>query len=208
MQTRSSQTRQTLVEATAELIANGALADAGLVNICARAGVTRGALYHHFASTAELVAEVYAQARARVLTLMEAAFEGEPAGAPERFLVALFGAVAGEEIVRAGLRLAVDGSERPPQLRDELLAEVRARLVEAHDGRSAGEDLADLMVVVAAGLESLGRADAAWWEAAASERMWRLLRPLCDTPAGVQVRVPPSAAVTVLGADTEPAGAN
>ncbi|RKE19906.1 TetR/AcrR family transcriptional regulator [Streptomyces sp. TLI_171] len=182
MQTRSSQTRQTLVEATAELIANGALADAGLVNICSRAGVTRGALYHHFASTAELVAAVYEQARARLAALIDEAFDGDSADAPERFLVALFGAVAAEEIVRAGLRLAADGSDRPPQLRDELLAEVRARLVKAHDGLPVGEDLADLMVVVAAGLESLGRADTGWWDGATSERLWRLLRPLYDSP--------------------------
>lgn len=79
MQKRSELTRQALVRAATELIANGRLADAGLVNICRIAGVSRGALYHHFSSTAELVAEVYAQAHARTAALAEDSFEGSAA---------------------------------------------------------------------------------------------------------------------------------
>lgn len=101
MQTRSEQTRQALVRAAAELIANGKLSDAGLVNICRRAGVSRGALYHHFSSTAELTAAVYEQAHERVVALMDEAFEGPVEDAPERLLVALCEALRTEELVRA-----------------------------------------------------------------------------------------------------------
>ncbi|MFJ8026593.1 TetR family transcriptional regulator [Streptomyces sp. NPDC096311] len=179
MQTRSEQTRQALVRAAAELIANGRLSDAGLVNICRRAGVSRGALYHHFTSTAELTAAVYEQAHERVVALMDEAFEGPVEDAPERLLVALCEALRTEELVRAGIQLAVDGSAGPPRLRDDVLALVRRRVVDAHrDVVPAPEDLAELAVVVAAGLESLGHTDAEWWDPKTSKRLWALLRPL------------------------------
>lgn len=182
MQTRSEHTREALVRATAELIADGQPSDAGLVNICHRAGVSRGALYHHFPSTAALAAAVYAQARSRVVALTEEAFEGPAADAPERFLAALGEALRTEEVVRAGMRLAADGSAGPPRLRDDLLAMVHQRVSDTYQDvvRPAQEltDLADLAVVVAAGLESLGYSDDVWWDAKTSRRLWGLLRPL------------------------------
>ncbi|MGW2492244.1 TetR family transcriptional regulator [Streptomyces sp. NPDC001606] len=179
MQTRSEQTRQALVRATAELIADGPLAEAGLVNICRRAGVTRGALYHHFPSIAALAATVYEAARDRVLALTEKAFDGPAEDAPERYLVALGAALRAETIVRAGMQLAVDGSAGPPRLRDDMLALVHQRVEEGcQDAAFAAADLADLAVVVAAGLESLGHSDVGWWDAKTSQRLWELLRPL------------------------------
>ncbi|MHA5048135.1 TetR family transcriptional regulator [Streptomyces sp. SD15] len=179
MQTRSEQTRQALVRAAAELIANGRLSDAGLVNICRRAGVSRGALYHHFSSTTELTAAVYEQAHERVVALMDEAFDGPVEDAPERILVALCEALRTEELVRAGMQLAVDGSAGPPRLRDDVLALVHRRVIDAHrDIVPVPEDLADLAVVVAAGLESLGHTDSEWWDAKTSKRLWALLRPL------------------------------
>ncbi|MEV7525581.1 TetR/AcrR family transcriptional regulator [Streptomyces sp. NPDC091371] len=184
MQTRSEQTRQALVRATAELIADGRPSDAGLVNICNKAGVSRGALYHHFSSTAALTAAVYDQAHRRVVALTEEAFEGTPADAPERFFVALGGALLREKVVRAGMQLAVDGSAGPPTLRDDLLALVHQRVADAHhEAAPPAQDLADLAVVVAAGLESLGHSDPGWWDANTSQRLWELLRPLF-CPAG------------------------
>ncbi|MFF3752495.1 TetR family transcriptional regulator [Streptomyces sp. NPDC002018] len=179
MQTRSEQTRRALVRATAELIADGQLSDAGLVNICRKAGVSRGALYHHFPSTAALAAAVYGQARHRVVALTEEAFEGPSADALERFLVALGEALRTEEIVRAGMRLAEDGSAGPPRLRDDLLTMVHQRVSDAHqETTSRHEDLADLAVVVAAGLESLGHTSVDWWSVTTSQRLWGVLRPL------------------------------
>jgi len=182
MQTRSEHTREALVRATAELIADGQPSDAGLVNICHRAGVSRGALYHHFPSTAALAAAVYAQARSRVVALTEEAFEGPAADAPERFLAALGEALRTEEVVRAGMRLAADGSAGLPRLRDDLLTMVHQRVSDTHQDvvRPTRDlaDLADLAVVVAAGLESLGYSDDVWWDAKTSRRLWGLLRPL------------------------------
>ncbi|MHC0432263.1 TetR family transcriptional regulator [Streptomyces sp. O3] len=179
MQARSEQTRQALVHATAELIADGRPADAGLVSICRRAGVSRGALYHHFSSTSALAAAVYEQARLQVEALTDEAFAGPTTDAPERFLFALGEALRTEKIVRAGMQLAADGSAGPPRLRDDLLTVIHERvtgmLKEAGD---RAEDLADLAVVVAAGIETLGHTDRDWWNGEASHRLWRLLRPL------------------------------
>ncbi|MCX4545911.1 TetR family transcriptional regulator [Streptomyces sp. NBC_01565] len=175
MPKRSEQTRQALVRATAGIIANGRLSDAGLVNICQSAGVSRGALYHHFSSTAELTAAVYGQAYDRTATLAEEAFEGPVESAAARFSASLCTALRDEELVRAGMRLAADGSAGPPGLRDEALDLVHRHLTEA-GGEMA--ELADLAVVVTAGLESLGHTDGAWWEPRTSERIWNLLRPL------------------------------
>jgi AcrR family transcriptional regulator len=151
------------------------------VNICRVAGVSRGALYHHFSSTAELVAEVHAQARDRAAALVEDAFVGPAVDAPARFSIALGAAMAQEQLVCAGMRLSSDGTDSPPRLRDDVLGMVRGRIVEgapddAAPGRSA--DLADLAVVVTAGLESLGRTDSGWWDPKTAERLWGILRPL------------------------------
>ncbi|MFD9378410.1 TetR family transcriptional regulator [Streptomyces sp. NPDC059999] len=196
MQKRSELTRQALVRAATELIANGRLADAGLVNICRIAGVSRGALYHHFSSTAELVAEVYAQAHARTAALAEDSFEGSPAGAPARFSAALGTAMGEDRLVRAGMRLSAEGSEEPPWLRDELLDRVHAKVVEgARPGGETGargpsdsrpEDLADLAVVVTAGLESLGYTDVRWWDPRTARRIWAMVLPLFGEAAGAE----------------------
>ncbi|MEU9421069.1 TetR/AcrR family transcriptional regulator [Streptomyces sp. NPDC051000] len=196
MQKRSELTRQALVRAATELIANGRLADAGLVNICRIAGVSRGALYHHFSSTAELVAEVYAQAHARTTALAEESFEGSGAGAPARFSATLGAAMGEDRLVRAGMRLSAEGSEEPPWLRDELLDRVHARVVEgARHGAATGrrgssdarpEDLADLAVVVTAGLESLGHTDVRWWDPRTARRIWAMVLPLFEEAAGAE----------------------
>ncbi|MGW1764825.1 TetR family transcriptional regulator [Streptomyces sp. NPDC002073] len=144
MQKRSDQTRQALVRAAAELIANGRFADAGLVNICRRAGVSRGALYHHFSSTAELMAEVYAQAQARTAVLAEQAFAGAGAEAPARFSIALGAAMREEYLVRAGMQVGPDGTDGPPRLRDELLALVHDRVTRGAPGAAEPADLAGL----------------------------------------------------------------
>ncbi|MYU20899.1 TetR/AcrR family transcriptional regulator [Streptomyces sp. SID8352] len=179
MQTRAERTRRSLVRAAAELIADGSPADAGLVNVCRRAGVSRGALYHHYSSLGELTAEVYGQARGRLVELMDEAFAGPAADAPERFLVALGGALRAETVVRAGVRLAADGSAGPPLLRDELPALVRERVSRARwEGGPPEPGTADLVLAVAAGIESLGYTDPRWWDRTTLQRLSGLLRPL------------------------------
>ncbi|MFJ8754753.1 TetR family transcriptional regulator [Streptomyces sp. NPDC102441] len=178
MYKRSEQTREALVSAAAELIATGRFADAGLVNICRVAGVSRGALYHHFASIAEVVAEVYAQARERATALVEDAFAGPAADAPARFSLALGAAMAKDQLICAGMGLGADGTDSAPRLRDEVLGMVRDRMFEEARDAAAPDSLADLAVVVTAGLESLGYTDSGWWDPRQTERVWGILRPL------------------------------
>ncbi|WP_416531661.1 TetR family transcriptional regulator [Streptomyces coelicoflavus] len=195
MQMRSERTREALIRATAELIADGRPADAGLVNICRRAGVSRGALYHHFSSTAALAAAVHEQARGRLEEIVDTAFSGAAADAPERFCLALTEALGTDTIVRAGMELAPDGSAGPPRLRDHLVSLLRDRVAaayEASDRRHGAppENLADLAVVVAAGIETLGRSDPAWWDVGTSRRLWALLSPLFLQVDGGHSRLP------------------
>ncbi|OIJ94463.1 TetR family transcriptional regulator [Streptomyces sp. MUSC 14] len=166
------------MRATMDLIANGRLADAGLVNICKAAGVSRGALYHHFVSIGEVVAEIHARAQDRVFELAERSFANAGADAPARFSVALGRALAEDRLVRAGLQLAADGTEAPPRLRDEILARVHDEVLAAARDRSDRRVLADLAVVVTAGLESLGYADTAWWNSQNAGRIWDMVLPL------------------------------
>ncbi|WP_020140397.1 TetR/AcrR family transcriptional regulator [Streptomyces sp. 351MFTsu5.1] len=178
MQKRSRSTRQALVAAAVELVANGRITDAGLVNICNTAGVSRGALYHHFSSIAELVAEVHAQARGRVAALAEECFEGPGTDAPARFSIALGKALAEDQLVRAGLKLAADGTDDPPRLREETLDGLRERILADAPDSPERQVLADLAVVVTAGLESLGYADAVWWSPERGRRVWDRVLPL------------------------------
>ncbi|MFD4175994.1 MULTISPECIES: TetR/AcrR family transcriptional regulator [Streptomyces] len=179
MEKRPERTRQVLISAAADLIADGRFADAGLANICRTAGVSRGALYHHFGSIAELVAGVYEQASERVDGLFEEAFEKSATDAPAEFSITLGAALLDERLVRAGVRIGPSGTDDPPRLREEILAKLRERVVA--DGSSHAKDIdcaADLAVVVTAGLESLGHADAYWWQPKTARRIWDIVQQL------------------------------
>ncbi|MFF8095629.1 TetR family transcriptional regulator [Streptomyces sp. NPDC016675] len=197
MQKRAEQTRQAILRAAAELIGDGGPEAAGLVEICRGAGVSRGALYHHFAAKEDVAVRVRDQARRRTTALVDEAFTADPADPSEdavlaalsRFTAGLGKALGDEPVVRAGLRLDPDGSADPSRrLRQEVLDSVHHRLrgllssAAPADRAAEPQDLADLAVAVVAGLESLGRAEADWWSPATSERIWRTLRPLFPPP--------------------------
>ncbi|MFD3329823.1 TetR family transcriptional regulator [Streptomyces sp. NPDC058701] len=180
MQKRAEQTRRALIRATAELIGDGGVRNAGLVNICRAAGVSRGALYHHFDTTEALAAAVHGQAHQQLTALVAAAFEASAHRGAARFSLLLVRALREDVTVRAGLQLDPHGSDGGPRLLEEVLGLVRDRMKGLHE-----DDVADLAVVVTAGLESLGRRDAQWWDPATSERLWALLGPLFDPSARV-----------------------
>jgi AcrR family transcriptional regulator len=70
---RAAETRDTLVKAARPLFAAHGFADVALETIVRAAGVTRGALYHHFADKTELFAAVFEQVEAEVAERMSRA---------------------------------------------------------------------------------------------------------------------------------------
>jgi AcrR family transcriptional regulator len=67
---RSAETRESLIAAARVLFAEHGFADVALEAIVRDAGVTRGALYHHFPDKTELFAAVFEQVEAEVATRM------------------------------------------------------------------------------------------------------------------------------------------
>ncbi len=75
---RREQSRRTLVDEGARLFAARGYAAVGLEEIVAAAGVTKGALYHHFPSKAELFRAVLERVAQEVAARVEAAADAEP----------------------------------------------------------------------------------------------------------------------------------
>jgi AcrR family transcriptional regulator len=67
---RAAETRDALIAAARPLFAAQGFSDAALETIVRAAGVTRGALYHHFADKTELFAAVFEQVEAEVAARM------------------------------------------------------------------------------------------------------------------------------------------
>jgi AcrR family transcriptional regulator len=67
---RAAETREALIEAARPLFAAQGFADVALETIVRAAGVTRGALYHHFADKTELFAAVLEQIEGEVAARM------------------------------------------------------------------------------------------------------------------------------------------
>jgi AcrR family transcriptional regulator len=75
---RSEATRSTLVDAGRELFAARGYAAVGTEEIVRRAGVTRGALYHHFAGKRELFRAVYEALEAELAEKIAAGALSDP----------------------------------------------------------------------------------------------------------------------------------
>lgn len=74
---RSAETRESLIAAARPLFAELGFADASLEAIVRAAGVTRGALYHHFPDKTELFAAVFEQVEAEVAARMGEAISSD-----------------------------------------------------------------------------------------------------------------------------------
>ncbi len=70
-------TRQRLLDATTELLAEGGYAAATVAALTSRAGVASGTLYRHFASKEELFVEIFRNLSGRELDAMGDAAAGE-----------------------------------------------------------------------------------------------------------------------------------
>lgn len=112
----AAQTRRALLTAALEVFAERGYAFATLAGIAARAGLTRGAVYHHFADKAELylaaIAENWGEAAAPVWAHLEDA-STEPRERIRRFLVAFFTAFENNTALRLTFAMSMQGSELP-----------------------------------------------------------------------------------------------
>ncbi|WP_025586408.1 TetR/AcrR family transcriptional regulator [Cupriavidus taiwanensis] len=70
---RTETTRQALTEAARALFVSRGYAETSTPDVCAAAGITRGALYHHFADKRDLFRHVLAEEAAAVAADIEAA---------------------------------------------------------------------------------------------------------------------------------------
>ena len=104
---RSAATRAALVTAARELFAERGYAAVGTEEVCRRADVTRGALYHHFDGKRELFAAVYEEVE-RQLVERIAASAMASAGDPM-------------EALQAGAEAFLDACEDPAVQRIALL---------------------------------------------------------------------------------------
>src|SRR5918997_7062785 len=73
---RGEATRAALVDAARELFAERGYSAVGTTEVVERAGVTRGAMYHHFADKKDLFRAVYEQAEQDVVKRTVAAIAG------------------------------------------------------------------------------------------------------------------------------------
>lgn len=73
-----AQTREKLIKAAREAFASKGFADSSMDDLTARAGLTRGALYHHFGDKKGLLKAVIAQIDAEIMARLEASLINAP----------------------------------------------------------------------------------------------------------------------------------
>src|SRR3954453_18490596 len=81
---RKAATRERIVAAALEQVAEGGYASASVQAVAARAGLAVGTIYRHFPSKAELFAEVFRRASQRELDVLVEIAAGEEHGAARR----------------------------------------------------------------------------------------------------------------------------
>ena len=81
---RQAETRERIVAAALDLLAEGGYASAGVQAVAARAGVATGSVYRHFASKDALFTEVFRRAAARELAAVDEATADDGRPASER----------------------------------------------------------------------------------------------------------------------------
>jgi AcrR family transcriptional regulator len=85
---RKAQTRERIVAAALEQLAEGGYASAAIQPIAARAGIATGSVYRHFESKADLAAEVFRRAAAPELAAVDEATADDGRPARERIAAA------------------------------------------------------------------------------------------------------------------------
>ena len=120
MQARSERTRRRLIHAGADMFNRYGYAQATLGQIAAAAGMTKGALYFHFASKDGLADAVQEECRGMLCGMLQE--RGESGVAPVQTLIDmtywLAGALHADPVVRASVRITNECVGREPPVID------------------------------------------------------------------------------------------
>lgn len=164
---QAAETRRELVDAAADVFAGCGFAGASLEQIAGLAGVTRGALYHHFDDKAAVYDAVLRREADEVMGRLMAGLAGEapPLQRLHSFLVSYCSALVHDVSFRRAVHLLLFGAAgAPSQARDRTsrgyrawLEAFEAVLVEARDSGALREGVsprvaAGAVVVLAVGV--------------------------------------------------------
>lgn len=185
-QGRAARTRQSLVQAAAEVFAQDGFVSASLTSISKRAGVSNGALYFHFESKQALADAVEEQAAAILRSIMDAHTDAhtDPLQRLVDAIYALMGHLDRDAVVQAGFELGGRAGRRDAG--GDLRGLWRAWVEQVLDQAERDGNLADgvsafsaSVTVVAAtvGFQQLGAVDRAWLSERALGQFWGLLLP-------------------------------
>jgi AcrR family transcriptional regulator len=178
-QERAVRTREAILDAAAIEFAAHGFAHANLQRVVERTGLTRGALYGHFASKVALADELALLFRHEwsALVAWGGSLPALPARALRELVVELTRRVCHESRFRAGLRLMTETPDREQEMAQELsaLLHVLVTLLDgtrsAHGGDS--ERLGRVLLWVVLGVQ----------HASADGRCEDSVRELCDVLA-------------------------
>jgi AcrR family transcriptional regulator len=179
-QERAMRTREALIRSAAEVFDREGFAVASLTAISSLAGVSNGALHHHFVSKAALTDAVEEAALARLAAVTGAVL---PFGASRVQLLVDVTHRLAVALLRAGFELSGELSRQPH-------ADLRAwwcrwveRVLKQADAEGelrpdvTASDVVSAVVAATVGFEVLGVREAEWLSAATVSRFWRLLLP-------------------------------
>jgi len=118
---RKAATRERIVAAALERVAEGGYASASIQAVAERAGLAVGTIYRHFPSKADLFAEVFTRASQRELNVLIEVSQGDGRAASERVATAVEAfcrrALAGPVLAFALLAEPVDPAVESERLR-------------------------------------------------------------------------------------------
>jgi TetR/AcrR family acrAB operon transcriptional repressor len=123
-------TRKNLLSAALKVFSKKGYSATRLEDIALKAGVTRGAIYHHFGGKEELFKELVTERSIGVNQLAEQILSegGSPATMLRRLLVRLFEYSEEDEDYRAMLEIATDKVEYTAELEEVARQNIRSRL--------------------------------------------------------------------------------
>lgn len=114
----AAETREALLAAGLRVFAARGYTAATLAEVAAEAGVTRGAVYHHFSDKADLYLTAVGERWSRVVdgVWTHLVAEGPPRERVRRFVAAFYTALTGDRAFRELLAVTIGNTEKVPEL--------------------------------------------------------------------------------------------